>query len=147
MHERAAPFLVFADLAFFLFAVLALSYQYVQVVESGDAKILTDSLLVDLVRLPFTKKPAMAAPAEKPDDTFDIAILKDDTFLLNAKPVTSADFEAALQAFKNSHCRLLVDRKARAEALVLVLGFLEQRNNKSIEIEFIAEDINREDNI
>lgn len=140
MRERTVPFLVFADLAFFLFAILALSFQYVQIVESGDTKIFTDSFLVDLVRMPFSKNQDRVAAQKNTTDTVEVAVLKDGTFLLNGALVAHNELEAAFRPFDEHHCRLFVDRLAQAEALVLVLGLLEEQRTKSIEIEFIPQE-------
>ena len=144
MRERAAPFLIFADLAFFLFAVLVLSYQYVRVIEAGDNTVAASSFLLDLVHLPFSDQ-AHATEKKTQQDRVKIAVLRDGTILVNEARVAGEGLISALSAHKDAAVTLLVDRHANAEPVVLVLGALERHKTGSIEIEFIAEGTSGED--
>jgi len=139
MRERSVPFLVFADLAFFLFAILVMSYQYVQVAGSDGANPRTDSFLLNLPRLPFLKRSGQYEGKQPAHGVLELLVLKNGMYRISDTTLDPSMLAETLSLLSHERCRLLVDREANAEALVFALGLLDRKGMTGIHIDFIRE--------
>jgi len=140
MNRRTPPFLVFADLAFFLFSVVVMSYQYMEVVDSDTAQECVDSFLMQLPRLPGSNGSSEPDKQDMPPKSFTLDILADGTFRIADQVIPSEAVSAVIQQHSDQTCRLRVDRSAIAEHMVFILGCIEEHQIKGIEINFIQKD-------
>ena len=136
-ESRSITFVVFADLAFFLFSVLVMGYQYVQIVEADEVPAAFE---VHLPQLNHELAPhKMAAPDDPRAETV-LIINETGDVLLNGTPSTLVDVTEYLAAHRERPCTLLIDRRAASEHLVELLGVLNRHPPTMVRMEYLLKE-------
>lgn len=131
MKDRSTSLVVFADLAFFLFAILAFGYHYMD--QTSGQRMLQEMQL----QLPILQERARAE-ASPPDNPFVIHLGPDGSIRLDGQELAADALDAALEARRNRHARLLADRACTAEQLVRLLDHLNRHDLLSLTIGYEA---------
>ena len=135
-ESRSVPFVVFADLAFFLFSVLVMGYQYVQLAEAQEIQSRFE------VRLPQLDDQfeAMSTSSLSHEAAFELVLQSDGRILLDGVEVESVQLGRELEIRQTAACRLWIDRQAASERLVEVLGWLSRHPPARVDIEYLTRD-------
>lgn len=135
MKEKGAPLLIFADLAFFLFSVLVLSYQYATFADRTEQGHVVGELLVDL---PFLKNANNQAAEQLSDEVPQIVLTipPAEEYYLDDRVVLGSDIESTLKGLSFCDVHIQVASNAPSQRLVTVLQALEHAACRHIVIDY-----------